>query len=541
MKQQSKLSVIAASVALALTGLPSSVLAAKVPAGVHLAAKQELVRQNGAEVESLDISQIEAQPAIEVAGDLYEGLTRRDNSSHILPGVAEKWQQTSPTTWVFHLRQNAKWSNGDPLTAADFVYSWQRTVDPKTATKYGIFFEFLVNGKEILAGKKPVSALGIKALDAHTVQVTTNEPTAFLPDMVANPQMGPLHKASFVKFGKNYTKPGNMVSNGAYRLKEWVVNSRLVLEKNPNYWDAKSVVITKVTFNPTDSEDASMKMYQSGQIDTLDRIPPGTFAQVKSQHAKELRNNKLLGLYYFNLNNNDPVLKDKRVRQALSMVVDRDILTQKVLGEGQVPSYGLMVSGTAGASVSAYDWSKWPMQKRVDTAKKLLAAAGYGPNHPLSLKLMYNTSELHKKITLFVLSEWKTKLGVSGGMENQEFKVFIKTRHDGTYQVARNGWTVDYNDATSFLDLVRCGSAQNDLKYCNKNVDALISQGNKSIDQAKRKGLLTQAAKLAMDDYPMIPIFQYTWPRMVKPYVGGWNVPNPMDHIKTQELYIIKH
>lgn len=541
MKQQNTLSIIAASVALALTGLPSMVLAAKVPAGVHLAAKQELVRQNGAEVESLDISQIEAQPAIEVAGDLYEGLTRRDNSSHILPGVAESWQQKSPTTWVFHLRKNAKWSNGEPVTAADFVYSWQRTVDPKTATKYGIFFEFLTNGKEILAGKKPVSSLGVKALDSHTLQVTTLEPTAFLPDMVANPQMAPLHKASFVKFGKNYTKPGNLVSNGAYRLKEWVVNSRLVLEKNPNYWDAKSVVITKVTFNPTDSEDASMKMYQSGQIDTLDRIPPGTFAQVKSQHAKELRNNKLLGLYYFNLNNANPLFKDKRVRQALSMVVDRDILTQKVLGEGQVPSYGLIVSGTTGASVTAYDWSKWPMAKRVAEAKKLLAAAGYGPNHPLTLKLTYNTSELHKKIALFMLSEWKTKLGVNGGMENQEFKVFIKTRHDGTYQVARNGWTVDYNDATSWLDLVRCGSAQNDLHYCNKNVDALIAQGNKSTDQAKRKSLLTQAAKLAMDDYPMIPIFQYTWPRMVKPYVGGWTVPNPMDHTKTQELYIIKH
>ena len=181
------------------------------------------------------------------------------------------------------------------------------------------------------------------------------------------------------------------------------------------------------------------------------------------------------------------------------------------------------------------------MAKRVATAKQLLAAAGVNAAHPLTLKLMYNTSELHKKVTLFVLSEWKNKLGVTGSMENQEFKVFLKTRHEGNYQVARNGWTVDYNDATSFLDLVRCGSDQNDLRYCNQKVTALIVAGEKSVDQAKRKALLTEAARVAMDDYPMIPIFQYTWPRMAKPYVGGWTVPNPMDHYKTQELYIIKH
>jgi oligopeptide transport system substrate-binding protein len=535
------LKVIGVSVSLAFAGVSGAAYAAKVPAGVQLAASQELVRQNGSEVESLDISQIQSTPAISVAEDLYEGLTRRDNSSHILPGVAQSWQQKGSTTWVFHLRKNARWSNGDPLTADDFVYSWQRTVDPKTATQYGIFFEFLANGKDIMAGKLPVSALGVKALDKYTLQITTTEPTAFLPDMLANPQMGPLHKASFLKYGKDFTKPGNLVSNGAFTLKEWVVNSRLVLVKNPYYWDAKNVQITKVTFNPTEDEDASMKMYQSGQIDTLDRIPPGTFAQIKNQQPKELRNNKILGLYYYNLNNSDPVLKDKRVREALSLVVDREILTQKVLGEGQVAAYGLIVPGTGGANVTAYDWSKWPMAKRVAMAKQLLASAGYGPNHPLSLKLTYNTSELHKKVSLFLLSEWKNKLGVTGSMENQEFKVFIKTRHDGTYQIARNGWSVDYNDATSFLDLVRCGSDQNDLRYCNKNVDALIAQGSKSTDMAKRKELLTQAAKTAMDDYPMIPLFQYSQPRMAKPYVAGWNVPNPMDLYKTQELYIIKH
>ena len=506
-----------------------------------MAANATLVRGNGAEVESLDISQIESQPAINVGDDLYEGLTTRDTHSRILPGVAESWKQTGPTTWVFHLRKDAKWSNGDAITAADFVFSWQRTVDPKTATQYGIFFEFVKNGKAIMGGKQPVTDLGIKAVDAHTLEITTETPTAFLPDMLANPQMAPLHKASFEKFGKDYTKPGNLVSNGAYRLKEWVVNSRLVLEKNPYYWNAKNVQIAKVVYNPTESEESVLKMYQAGQLDSVDRTPPGMYQKLVSDSPKEMHNNRILGLYYFSLNNQDAVMKDKRVRQALSMVIDRDILTQKVLGEGQVPMYGLIVPGTAGAAVSSYDWSKWPMAKRVAAAKALLAQAGYNAGHPLAIKLSYNTSDLHKKVSLFLLSEWKSKLGVSGSMENQEFKVFLKTRHDGNYQIARNGWSVDYNDATSFLDLVRCGSDQNDLKYCNKKVDALISQGDQTINPAKRAGFMTSAAKLAMEDYPMIPLFQYTYPRMVKPWVRGWNVPNPMDHYKTQFLSIVQH
>ena len=521
--------------------LGGPVAAALLPPGVTLAAQQELVRQNGAEVESLDIAQIESQPAIEVAGDLYEGLTRRDNHSRILPGVAQSWRQQGPTRWIFHLRRNARWSNGDPLSAQDFVYAWQRSVDPKTATKYGIFFAFIRNGSEIMAGRMPAATLGVQALERYTLQVDTANPIAFLPDMLANPQMAPLHQASLRQYGQDFTKPGKLVSNGAYRLSDWVVNSRLVLSKNPYYWDAARVAINKVTYLPVEDEDSAMKIYLSGQSDTLDRVAPGSLAQVLSRQPQELRNNRTLGLYYYNFNNADPALRDRRVRQALSMVVDRQILTQKVLGEGQVPSYGLIVAGTAGATVSAYDWSQWPMARRVAQARQLLAAAGHDARHPLTLRLSYNTSEQHKRIALFLLSEWKNKLGVSGSMENQEFKVFLKTRHDGAYQVARNGWTVDYNDATSFLDLIRCGSDQNDSRYCNPQVDQLIRQGESSSDGARRQTLLSAAARLAMEDYPLLPLYQYSQTRMVKPWVGGWPVPNPMDHYLTQELYLTRH
>lgn len=537
MKKSISFSVVAASVAIAF-GASGAAFAAKVPAGVKLDPKQELVRSNGSEPESLDISQIETTTANNIARDLFEGLTAVENTGKIVPGVASSWKQKDPTTWIFNLRKDAKWSNGDPVTADDFVYSWRRTVDPKTATKYGLFHEFIANGKDIMSGKKQPAELGIKAVDKYTLEIKTEIPVAFLPDMLANSTMAPLHKASFEKFGKDFTKPGNLVSNGAYVLKDWIPNSRIVLEKNAKYWDAKNTVITKVTFDPTESEDAALKMYKAGQVDMTLRIPAGTFQALKAEMPKELSALRNIALYYYGLNNKDPVLKDKRVRQALSMVIDRDILTQKLLGEGQVPAYSLMVQGTAGADVTPYEWAKWPMEKRVAEAKKLLAAAGVTSATPL--KLMYNTSESHKRVGLFISSEWKTKLGLSTSMENQEFKVFLKTRHSGQYQVARNGWNADYNDATTFLDLVRCDSDQNDQQYCNKKVDELMAQGNQQTDQAKRKALMTQASKLAMDDYPLIPLYQYVQARTVKPYVGGYYTTNSFDRFRTSDFYIIK-
>ena len=239
------------------------------------------------------------------------------------------------------------------------------------------------------------------------------------------------------------------------------------------------------------------------------------------------------------INNNDPVMKDVRVRKALSMVIDRDILAKKVTADGQVPAYGVVVKGIFGADVTAYDWSTWPMDKRVAEAKKLLAEAGIKPG--TKIKFTYNTSEYHKKMAIFTASEWKTKLGLDTEMDNLEFKVLLKKRHDGDYQIARHGWVADYNDVTTFLTLVQCDSDSNDNKNCNRKAQALIDQGNQSMDPAKRKALLTEAAKMIMDDYPMIPLVQYTLPRLVKSYVGGYDEANPMDHFRSKDFYIIKH
>ena len=520
--------------------LAASALAATVPPGVQLHPTQTLIRNNGSEPDTLDPMLAEGVPANNVTRELFEGLTATDGDGKVVPGVAESWKQTNATTWVFNLRKNAKWSNGDGVTADDFIYGMRRLVDPKTASQYAnTFGVFLVNGKEITEGKKPGSELGVKALDKYTLEIKTPYQVSFLPELLSNCQLGPVHRASQEKAGKDWTKPAHLVSNGAYVLTDWQVNSKIVLTKNPKYWDAANVQLTKLTYLAVESDAADIKLYESGENEWVQQLPPGTYEKYKAQYPKEIRNNPLIALRYYSFMNTDPLLKDVRVRKALSMVVDRDILAQKVTADGQLPAYGVIVKGTIGAEVTSYDWAAWPMAKRVEEAKKLLAEAGIAPG--TKLRFAYNTSDYHKKMAIFVASEWKTKLGLDLELDAMEFKVLIKKRNDKDYQIARNGWVADYNDATTFLALVQCGNDQNNQNSCNKKGDALIEQGNQSLDAAKRKELLTQGARLIMEDYPLMPLLQYTLPRLVKSYVGGYSATNTLDRYRGKDLYIIKH
>ncbi|SAL45797.1 peptide ABC transporter substrate-binding protein [Caballeronia humi] len=531
---------IAAALAAVSGAFAFSAQAANVPSGVQLAAKQELVRNNAAEVETLDPNLVETVPANNVSEDLFEGATTTDADGNVQPGVAEKWEQKDPTTWIFHLRKNAKWSNGEAVSANDFVYGCQRLVDPKMASpSAGTFGKFLLNGTDIIAGKKPVTALGVRAIDANTLEVKTPYPVLFLPELMSNTTLGPVNRAAVEKNGRDWTKPGKLVSNGAYQLKEWQVNSKLVLTKNPNYWDASRVQLSQVTYLPVEDENSDVKLFQSGENDWVYQLPSGTYAKYKAQFPADIKNAPMLGLRYYSFNNRDPLLKDVRVRKALSMVIDRDLLAQRVTADGQLAAYGVIPQGVKGADVTNYEWSAWPMAKRVEEAKKLLADAGVKPG--AKIRFAMNTSEYHKKMAIFAASEWKTKLGLDTEIEAMEFKVLLKKRHAGDYQIARNGWVADYNDATTFLTLVQCNSEQNDNFSCNPKADALIKEANETTDQAKRTQLQTQAAKLAMDDYPMLPLLQYTLVRLVKSYVGGYSLKNPMDRYRSKDLYIVKH
>lgn len=536
-------------------------VAAVVPPGVHLHDKQELVRNNGAEPESLDPAIPESVPANNILRELFEGLTSTDGTGAVVPGVAQSWSQVTPTKWMFKLRENAKWSNGDLVTTEDFLYGIRRFFNPTTASAYAsTFASYVQNGLEVVAGKLPPTALGVKAVDKFTLEITTPYPVSFLPMVVSNTQLAPVHKATVEKWGANWTRPGNMVGNGAFTLGtvqprcdtckasssaaaqsagDWQVNSKIVLHKSNTYWDAKNVQLTRLTYLAVEDGNADVKLFESGENDWVYQLPPGTYDTYKKKYPKDIRNAPMLGLRYYSLLNTDPLLKDVRVRKALSMALDRDILAQKVTADGQLPAYGLIVKGTNGANVVRYDWAAWPMAQRVAEAKRLLAEAKVPPG--TKLRFAYNTDIYHKKMAVFAASQWKANLGLDLELEAMEFKVLIKRRNEGQYQIARNGWVADYNDATSFLTLVQCDSEQNAQKNCNRQAEALIEEGNQSLDPAKRRTLLTQAAQLVMEDYPMIPLLQYTMPRLIKSYVGGYSDNNSMDRYRGKDLYIVKH
>jgi oligopeptide transport system substrate-binding protein len=514
--------------------------AATVPPGVQLHATQMLVRNNGFEPESLDPALVESAGANNITRDLFEGLTANDATGRIVPGVAESWKQQDATTWTFKLRHDALWSNGDPVTADDFVYGIRRFLDPKTASSYaatfGIFFE---NGMAAVKGQKPVTAVGVKALDKYTLVVRTNGVVPFLPSLMSRSNLGPVHQKTIEKFGKEWTRPGNMVGNGAFTLKEWSVNSKVVLQKNPRYWDAKNVQLEQVTYLPIEDENTQVKLYEAGQMDWTNNLPAGTFAKFREKYPKDIRNQPILGLRYYSMQTNDPALRDVRVRKALSMVIDRDILAQRVTDDGQTPAYDVVVRGTADEDVAPYEWAAWPMARRVQEAAKLLRDAGVKPGTKLTLS--YNTSDYQKKMAVFAQSEWKSKLGLDIALEAVEFRVLLKRRHDGAFQISRDGWLADYNDATTFLALVRCDSDQNVTQSCNREAEKLIVEGTSTADPEKRRQSFNRAARMIMDGYPIIPLLQNSLPRLVKPYVGGYSEANMQDQYRSKDIYIVRH
>ena len=518
--------------------------AAVVPAGVQLAEKQTLVRNNGSEVQSLDPHKIEGVPESKINRDLFEGLLISDVDGKPSPGVAEKWENKDFKVWTFHLRKDAKWSDGTPVTAQDFVYSWQRLANPNTASPYASYLQYghIVNIDDIIAGKKPITDLGVKALDDHTFEVTLSEPVPYFYKLLVHPSVSPVPRAAVEKFGEKWTQPANIVTNGAYKLKDWVVNERIVLERNTNYWDNAKTVINQVTYLPISSEVTDVNRYRSGEIDmTYNNMPIELFQKLKKEIPNEVHVDPYLCTYYYEINNQKAPFNDVRVRTALKLALDRDIIVNKVKNQGDLPAYSFTPPYTDGAKLVEPEWFKWSQEKRNEEAKKLLAEAGYTAEKPLTFDLLYNTSDLHKKLAIAAASIWKKNLGANVKLENQEWKTFLDTRHQGNYDVSRAGWCADYNEPTSFLNMVLSDSSNNTVHYKSPAFDKLIADTLKVTDEAQRSELYSKAEQQLDKDSAIVPVYYYVNARLVKPWVGGYSGKDPMDNIHVKDLYIIKH
>ena len=510
--------------------------------GKELAATQVLHIGNGAEIQTLDPQRGEEVQGSNVQRDLFEGLISEAPNGDLVPGVAESWTVSEDgKTYVFNLRRNARWSNGDPVTAADFVYGMRRTVDPATLSTYGFILAPIDNAVAIAAGKMPPTDLGVRAIDDYTLEVKLENPTPYFLGLLTHSTTYPLHRASVEKYGEQFTRPGNLVSNGAYKLDEWVVHSHIKAVRNPYYWDNEHTKIDEIYYYPIADQNAELQRYRADELDLTDIIPASQLKWIRENLPKELVIAPYLGTYYYGFNVTKPPFKDNpKLRRALSLAVNRDIITQQILGQGQISAYGFVppVHNYQGQQMPEASWTQ---ERREAEAKRLYAEAGYSEANPLRIQIMYNTQDDHRRIAVAIASMWKQVLGVETTLANQEWKVFLDTlKRKVDSQVFRISWIGDYNDAFTFAELLQSTSGTNYTGYASPEYDRLVRESTKELDPKKRETMLEQAEQVLLADMPIIPIYFYVKARLVKPWVGGYE-SNIMDHHYHKNFYILKH
>ena len=507
-----------------------------------LAQQQELHRDNGQEPQTLDPHLAEGLPAAQILRDLFEGLTAESPDGRIIPGAAVRWNiSRDGKTYTFYLRRDALWSNGDPVTAEDFVYGLRRSADPATASKYAQVLLPIENASEVLSGDLPPSELGVTAMDEFTLQISMRDPTPYFLALLSHSSTFPVHRASALEHGSTFSRPGNLVSNGAYVLSEWVIRSRIVLIKNRNYWDADNVILEKVNYYPFEDQSTALKRFRAGKLHWTSEVPNNQFKWLQKHYPDELVISPWLGSYYFGFNlEREPFIENLGLRLALMLALDRDLLTEKVTQFGELPSFTLVPPGIRDYVSPVPEWAQWSQAEREAEARRLYAMAGYSEENPLKFEIRYTAGDNNKKMALAAASLWKQVLGVQATLLNEESKVFLQNREQRILtQVFQAGWISDYADAYSFLNLFRSGHGRNDFGYSNSLYDALLDEVEAERIPSIRRRLMFESERLMLADVPFIPLYTYVTKRMVNPRLVGWE-SNVMDHHYSKHMFFLK-
>lgn len=483
-----------------------------------------LLRGIGAEPDSLDPQQARSVEGQRVLRDICEGLTTLDKSGGVAPGVAEKWQ-VSPDgkTYTFFLRHDAKWSNGQPVVAADFVAGLRRLVEPATASQYAEVVDVIANASDIVAGRKPPESLGVSAPDAHTVVVQLNDPAPYLPALLSHPSTCPVDPVALVNDRAAYARPGNLPSDGAFVLSQWIHGSYIYLTRNRYYWNNAATRLDGVKYIITTDENAELTLYRADQLDMTDVIPRPQYDWIRLHLGDQLHTTPELGTYYYGFNLQRPPFKDDaKLRRALSMVIDREKLAALVLRAGELPAYTWVPPGVANYTPQEPEYRSLPMAGRIAEARRLYAEAGYSAANPLRFELRYNTGELHAELAIAIASMWRQALGAQVTLRAEEFRSLLQDINQGNVEMFRSSWIGDYNDAYTFAQYFRSDFGINLTHYENPAYDALLDRATAEVDPAKRRSLLEQAERLMLHDQPVIPIYFYASKQLVKPRVLGW-------------------
>jgi oligopeptide transport system substrate-binding protein len=493
-------------------------------------AEVVLNRGNSLDPESLDPHKTSTVNEAHVIRDLFTGLAMQDAKANIIPGAAESWAMSADgKTYTFKMRAGAKWSDGSPVTAQDFVYAWQRLVDPATAAEYAYMLAPVVNAEDITAGKKKKEELGIKAIDDMTLEVSLNAPTPYFVEMLTHQATYPVSKANIDKFGPDFIKPGNLVSNGAYTLAEFVPNDHIKLVKNPNYYEADQVKIDVVNYIPTEDRSTAMKRIEAGELDMNDDLPTEQLADLKAKFGDQIKIGPYLGTYYYAFKIPKAPWDNVKLRHAVSMAIDRDYLAEKVWQNTMIPAYSFVPPGITGYETKTTEYAEMSQLDREDEAKKVLAELGYGPDKPLKMEIRYNTSENHKN-TAVAIQEQLKPLGIEVTLLNVDGKThYGYLEQHGDFDVARAGWIADYKDPENFLSLCKTGAGNNYSEYSNKEYDGLLAKAAAAGDPGERMKALSDAEAVGVArDLCVMPLLYYSYHNVVSSKVKGWE-ENVMD------------
>lgn len=495
---------------------------------------------NDTEPQDIDPHITTGVPEGRIEGALFEGLVNKNPETLTpVPGVAERWDVSDDgLNYRFYLRRNAKWSNGAPLTAEDFRWSWWRALQPKLGNEYAYMLYPIRNAEEFATGKlSDFSKVGIRVIDDYTLEVQLKAPTPYFLQLIDHHSYYPVPRKVIEAFDgvsnrfSKWTRAGNAVSNGAFRLTEWKLYKYVKAEKNPYYWDAANVKLNGIAFYPTENTITEERMFRSHQLHITSSFPVDKVADYKRDHPDELRLDPYLGTYYFMVNVTRPGLNDARVRRALAMAIDRDALTSRVLRGVVNPAFTLTPPGIGDYQppvVFAFD---------PEAARKLLAEAGYpdGRGFP-KFEIMYNTHEQHRKIAVAIQQMWKQNLNIEVGLANQEWKVYLNSRDELDYDIARAAWIGDYVDPNTFIDMWVTGGGNNDTGWSNATYDELVMRKIPSLKtHADRVAAYREAETILLREMPIIPIYYYVSRHLVNRAVKGLPA-NILDYFSFRQI-----
>ncbi|MBO8128627.1 MAG: peptide ABC transporter substrate-binding protein [Peptococcaceae bacterium] len=509
----------------------------------EMAEEQVLIHNIGTEPESLDPAKITGIPEGTAVYQLFEGLTRITEDG-LKPAVAESWD-VSPDglTYTFHLRDGAKWNNGDPVTAYDFEYAWKRALNPETECEYAYQLYYVKNGEAYNAGEiTDPDQVGVKALDEKTLEVTLEAPAPYFLSLTSFYTLYPVHKATVEANPDWANAPETFVSNGPFNLENWEHHSKLELVKNDTYWDAENVKLDKVILTMVEEQATYLTMWENGEIDTIESPPLADMDRLRAEG--KLQTKPYLGVYYYIFNTEQEPFDDPKVRKALALAIDRKTIVEKITKGGQLPAFALVPPGIPDAEPGS-DFREVGgdlFKEDVETAKQLLAEAGYPNGEGLpEITILYNTHEAHKTIAEAIQEMWKTNLGIENvKLTNQEWKVYLNSRDEGDFHVARAGWIGDYADPMTFVDMFVTGGSQNDGRWSNARYDELVETAKNTGDQKVRMEAMHEAEEILMDEMAVMPIYFYTLNVCEQDYVRDvfWDPLGP-PHFKS--AWIAKH